>query len=406
MSSYTLPVNGHSAMVDVRLSSTLVQSSCIFPDVCLSSFCTDAYGCLPPAPCQNQRMCEATVEDNSCLCFLNVSGHTCDLCISATDSRGRCSESRSGALLWLIALILPLTSILMITGILVAFHRIKTQNAKSQSVGSPQKEPGRDDVGICFVDEGKKGTQYDPIRVDQNSANVECYCDASPSNVEPLTNSELDYYEIGSISSGSFSDVASVQLSWHATRLIRATGTPERNWGDLRVFLAGLKKECWSEGKAEGHVKSQCVDGVDAETSQLRLGFLGPAQSLTFSEILKLNTSLEFPGNAERATHPSSNKETLTSSEPQLCTIKDKFDELSVSSGFAQFQLAGLFSEHASLSVQKEAENAAFKEHGWGSILNTSLPFKSYLPVFEDVAGLPDKTRISCDVQNDIEEII
>lgn len=392
MSSYTLPVNGHSAMVNVRLSSALVQSSCISPDVCLSSFCTDAYGCLPPTPCQNQRMCEASVEDSSCLCFLNVSGHTCDICISSPDSRGRCSESRGRALLWLVALILPLTFILMITGILVAFHRIKRHNLQSQSEGSPQKEPGRDDVGICFDDEGKQGTQYDPVGVDQCSANVECYCDARPSNGEPLTNSELDYYEI---SSGSFSDAASVQLNWDATSFIRAT--PNLNWGDVRVLLAGLKKECLSEEKADGH--------VDAEKCQLQVGFLGPAQHLTFEEMLKLNTSLQLPGNAERATHASSNKETLTGAEPQLFTNKDRYNELSVSS-VAPFQLAGSFSEHASLSGQEKAENAAFKERGWGSILNTPLPFKSYLPLFEDIAGLPDTTSLSCDVQNDIEEII
>lgn len=391
MSGYTLPVNGHSAMVNVRLSSALVQSSCSSPDVCFSSFCTDAYGCLPPTPCQNERMCEATREDSSCLCFLNVSGLTCDICISAADSRGRCSESRGGALLWLVALILPLTSIL-ITGMFVAFYRIKRHNLKAQSEGSPQKEPGRDDVGLCFDDEGKKGTQYDPVGVDQH-ANVECYCDARPSNVEPLTDSELDYCEI---SSRSFSDAASVQLSWHATRFIRATPNP--NWGDLRVLLAGLKKERLSEEKADG-----CVD---AEKSQLQVGFLGPAQHLTFEEILKLNTSPQFPGNAERTTHPSSNKETLTGAEPQLFTIKGRYDELSVSSGFAPFQLAGSYSEHVSLSGQERAENAAFKERGWGSILNTPLPFKSYLPLFEDIAGLPDETSLSCDVQNDIEEII
>lgn len=392
MSSYTLPVNGHSAMVNVRLSSALVQLSCISPDVCFSSFCTDAYGCLPPTPCQNQRMCEATLEDSSCLCFLNMSGHTCDICISTTDSRGRCSESQGSTLLWLVALILPLTSILIITGIL-AFHRIKRDNLKSQSEGSPQKEPGRDDVGICFDDEWKKGTQYDPAGVHQRSANAECYCDARPSNIEPVTNRKLDYCEI---SSGSFSDAASVHLSWHATRFIRAT--PNLNWGDFRVLLAGLEKESRSEEKADGH--------VDAEKSQLSVGFLGPAQHLTFEEILKLNTSLQFPGNAERATHLSSNKETLTSTEPQLVTIKDRCDELSVSSDFAPFQLAGSFSEHASLPGQEKAENAAYMEHGWGSILNTPLPFKRYLPVFEDIAALPDKTSLTYDVQNDIEEII
>lgn len=42
----------------------------------------------------------------------------------------------------------------------------------------------------------------------------------------------------------------------------------------------------------------------------------------------------------------------------------------------------------------------------WASMLNTPLTFKSYLPLFEDIAGLPDKTSLSCDVQNDIEKII
>lgn len=292
----------------------------------------------------------------------------------------------------------------MITAMFFAFCRIKRQNSKSQREGSPQKEPGRDNVGICFDGEGEKGTQCDPVEVYQHSAIVECCCEASPSNVQPATNSELDYYELGSISIGSFSDVASVQLSWHGTKLIRAT--PKLDWGDLRALLAELKKDCWREEKAKGNVKSQRVARVDAEKSQLQAGLLGPAQRLSFEEILRLSTSLQLLGNPERATYPSSNRDTLTSAEPPLFMIKDKHDELSSPSGFAQFQLASSFSEHASVSDQEDAENAAFKEHCWGSILNTLLPFESYLPVFEEIASLPDKTSLSCDVQHDIEEII
>lgn len=286
----------------------------------------------------------------------------------------------------------------MITAMFFAFRRIKRRNSKSQREGSPQKEPGRDNVGICFDGEGKKGTQYDPVGVDQHSVNEECCCNAMPTNVQPATNSELDYYEPGSISSGSFSDVASMQLNWH--------GTPQPDWGDLRALLAELKKDCRREEKVKGNVKCQRVARVDAEKSQLQAGLLGPAQHLSFEEILKLSTSLQLLGNPERATHPSSNRDTLTSAEPPLFTIKDKHNELSSSSGFAQFQLASSFSQHASVSDQEESENAAFKEHCWGSILNTLLPFESYLPVFEEVASLPDKTCLSCDVQHDIEEII
>lgn len=285
----------------------------------------------------------------------------------------------------------------MITGVVVAFYRIKRQNSKSQSEGSPQNEPGTDNVGFYFDEEEENGTQYDPVGVDQQKASVEFYCDGSPLNVQPVANSELEYFEIGSISSGSLSDVASVQLSWHATKLIKAT--PKLSWGDVRVPLPGLKKEWLCEDAAKRHVQSQCGARVDAEKSQLQSEFLGPAQPLSFEEIHKLNAPLGLPGHAEHSADPPSNRDALTSIKN---SEKSKQDELSSLSVFMEIQTAALFSEHSFLSGQ---EDAATKEHCWDSILNTHLPFKSYLPVFEEIARLPSTTSPSCEVQNDIEEI-
>lgn len=372
MSHYTLPVSRHSAMLDVWLSPTLVQSSCISPHVCFSSFCSDAYGCLAPSPCQNRRMCEAAAENSSCLCFLNTSGHTCDICTSATESHWRCSESRGGTPLWLVALTLPL--ILMITGMFVAFNRIKRQNSTSQSEDSPHKEPGTDNVGFCFADEGTKRTKYDPVGVDQQTEHVEFFCDASPLDVQPVTNSELDYYEIGSISNRSPSDVASVEISRHATNLIHAT--PTFNRGDLRALLEGLKKECLSDD-TKGHAQFQCVASVDAES-----WFQGPAQCLTFEEIHKLNTPLgRLAGHAEGTAGQSYRRDTPTGASPFIIWKGGK-------------------SKHTDLFLQgqEEAENIASKDHCWDTILDMRPPVKIYLPVFEEISHLPAETGPSCDI--------
>ncbi|KAI3354101.1 hypothetical protein L3Q82_018653, partial [Scortum barcoo] len=315
---------GHSVMVDVWPSPTLFQSSCNSPALCLPSACygedTTRRGCLS-VHCQNRWRCGPAVQNRSCICLHNVSDHACDICFSTTESRDRCSEAQGSVPLWLIAVILPLLSILVIMGMFFALHRVRQQNAKCPNHSSPQKtEHGTDNAAFCFDDNitvtdaarAETEKQHDPMSADQQRLSVEFYCDDSLSSAQPVPNSELEYYEIGSISSAFHSDTASLKLSWHkhlySTKSMKAD--PKR-WGDLRTLLAGFKKERSSEERPKSPTKSlsvaslnkQLLTKIDAEQSQetppcykrrfLQSELLEPVQCLTFEEISKLNTPLE-----------------------------------------------------------------------------------------------------------------
>lgn len=425
VTGYTLPISGHSVMVDVWPSSTLVHSSCSSPGVCFPSPCSEEYSCLS-AHCQNRWRCGPAVRNSSCICLRNVSDHACDICISATESHDRCSEAQGSVPLWLIAVILPLISILVIMGMFVALYRVRRQNAKCQSDGSPQKtEQGTDNMAFCFDDNRKRTgaasaeKENDPMSADQQRSSVE-------------------YYEIGSISNASFihSDTASLQLSWHkhlsSTKHMKAE--PKR-WGDLRMLFAGLRKECLSEERAKSPTKPQNVAKIDAEQSQYTLScykkkflqpeFLEPVQCLTFEEISKLNTPLEQtmshqasePAKSTTTINISSDSETdttLTGAESEcglfmnISTRKCRHEH-APSFGQQGILPVSTFLQHTSQSAagQHEAENAPssmFEQ--WENVLNMHLPFSSYVAVFEDIACLPTEPSHSYDMQSDIEETI
>ncbi|XP_051253136.1 protocadherin Fat 4 isoform X2 [Dicentrarchus labrax] len=462
VTNYTLPVSGHSMMVDVWPSPSLVQSSCSSPGVCLSSPCseedTTRRGCLS-AHCQNQWRCGHAVQNSSCICLHNVSDHACDICISTTESHDQCSEAQGSVPLWLIAVVLPLISILVIIGMFVTLYRVRRQNAKCQSDSSPQKtEQGTDNVAFCFdtnrtltgVASAEEEKQHDSMGADPQRKS-EFYCDASLSSAQPVPNNELEYYEIGSISSAFHSDTASLKLSWHkhlySTKCLKAE--PKR-WGDLRMLLAGFKKDHSSEERAKSPAKPQNVASlnkqlltkIDAEQSKhtspsykkrfLQPEFLEPVQCLTFEEISKLNTPLEQTmshrasprsGNAKCTTmidvsSDSETDSTFTGTESECrqfsVTSTGKYIHEQSSLSGCSFKQQGIlpvssFLKHTSqsaagLNKAEGAPSSMFEQ--WENILNMHLPFSNYAPVFEDIACLPSEPSHSYDMQSDIEEII
>ncbi|TKS80775.1 Protocadherin Fat 4 [Collichthys lucidus] len=400
VTGYTLPVTGHSEMVDVWPSSTLVQSSCSSVDVCFPSPCSEEARKGP-----NRWRCGPTMQNRSCICLHNVSDHACDICISAKESHDQCSEEREqGSLpLWLIAVVLPVISILVF-------------------------------IGMCVVLYSEKQTQHDPMSADQQRLSVEFYCDASLSNVEP--NSELDYYEIGSISSAFHSDATSLQLSWtkhlYSSKCVKAE--PKR-WADLRMLMAGFKKDSSSEEKAKSPMKpldKQLLTETDAEEPRYRKLFLEPVQYLTFEEIRKITTPPE-----QKMSHRAS----LRSRPAKCITVIDVSSDSETDSTFTgvesecgQFSLirarkyiqdqsslsrcsfkqqrilpVSLFLNHTCQSAagRHKAESSpsgVFEQ--WENILCMHLPFSRYAPVFEDIANLPSRPNHSYDMQSDIEVIL
>ncbi|XP_068564235.1 protocadherin Fat 4 [Cebidichthys violaceus] len=448
VSGYTLPVSGRSVMMDVWPSSTLVQSSCSSPGVCLPSPCSEEdtarRRCLS-AHCQNRRsVCGPGVQNRSCVCLHNVSDHACDICISATESRNQCSEIQGSVPLWLIAVILPVISVLVIIGLCVALYRVRRKNAKCQSDSSPKKtEQGTDNVAFRCDDNrtladvtcAEKEKQHDPMSADQQRLSVEFCGDASQSSVQPVPNSELDYYEIGSISSALHSDTASLTHHLYDTKCVKAD--PKR-WGELRMLLAGFKKErsngerpkSPTEPQGVSFLNKQLVTKIDAEHSRqtppcyqkkfVQPEFMEPAQCLTFEEISKLNTPLEQtmspraslrPEPAKSATmiDASSDSETDSTSacSESECGLFSLISTRRCIHGQSSLSACSFTHTCGSAAGQHEAQSAPssmFEQ--WESILKMQLPFSSYAPVFEDLACLPTEPCHSNDSQSDIEEII
>ncbi|KAM7399062.1 hypothetical protein PAMP_018355 [Pampus punctatissimus] len=456
VTGYILPVSGQNEMVNVWPSTTL-QSSCSSSDHCLPSSCTEEdtarKNCLS-THCQNRWQCGPVMQNRSCICLHNVSDHVCDMCISAFESYDRCSDMQGSLPLWLIAVILPVLAVLVIIGIMfVSLYRVRRQNTKCQTDSLPQKtEHGTDNVAYCFddsrmlTDGAEKGKQYDLMSADQQRSNVPFYCDASPSSVQPVPDSELEYYEIGSICSAFHSDTASLKLSWHkhlySTKCVKAD---PKQW-----LLADSKKRHSNEDSTHSPTKPENdaslnkqynkINTVHSQKTQsgymksfLQLELLEPVQCLTFEEISKLHNPLEetMPRQASLRSGPvksttminmsfdSETDSTFTCSESdygQLSIVNArKYIQKPSTLSSCSFRQQGVLSVNSlfkhtcqSDAEQLEVESTpsdAFEQ--WENIFNMNLPFSTYASVFEDIARLPiEPTMHSYDVQSDIEEII
>ncbi|KAK9521112.1 hypothetical protein VZT92_020948 [Zoarces viviparus] len=448
VNGYTLPVSGQSMMMDVWPSSTLVQSSCSSPGVCLPSPCSEQdtarRRCLS-AHCQNRwSVCGPAGQNRSCVCLHNISDHACDICMSTTESHTQCSEMQGSVPLWLIAVILPLVSVLVIIGLCVALCRVRRKNAKCQSDSSPKKtEQGTDNVAFRSDDNrtladaacAEKEKQHDPMSADQQRLGVEFCGDASLSSVQPVPNSELEYYEIGSISSALHSDTTSLAHHLYDTKCVKAD--PKR-WGDLRMLLAGFKKERSSgerpksptEPQDVAFLNKQLLTKIDAEHSQQtpprykrkfqQPEFLEPAQCLTFEEISKLNTPREQTMSPRASPRPQPAKSTTvigassdSETDSTFTCSESECGQLSLigarncihdQSSLPACSFRQTCHSAAGLHEAQSAPSSMFEQ--WESILNMQLPFSSYAPVFEELARLPTEPCHSNDIHSDIEEII
>ncbi|XP_069390596.1 protocadherin Fat 4 isoform X2 [Paralichthys olivaceus] len=450
VSGHTLPVSGSSAMADIWLSWTLMQSSCISPGVCLPSPCSEEDAarrvCLS-GQCQNRWRCGPTVQNSSCICLHNVSGHACDICISAKDSQDQCSGAGSGHL-WLIAVILPLISILVFLGMFVVLRKVRRNNAKCLSESLEQKtEPGTENAAFCFDDNrpltnaasAEREGQNDSVRADQQSS--ELYCDACPSSAQPEPVSELEYYEISSISSAFHSDTASLRLSWHKHLYgTKCVNTDPRRCGDLKMLSAGFKKEVSGEERQQSPKKPRNMDTlnklllpmIDAVQTQHsppcymkripQPELPEPVQCLTFEEISKLNAPPEqtlsnqvllscTPMMDVSSDSDTDSTSTLSESEHgQVSVISTRKyghqqSNLSTHSCRQPFPVSKSFKLSAAGQHEDDNTPSSMFKH-WETIFNMHLPYSSYVPVFEDIARLPMEPSRSYDMQSDIEEII
>ncbi|XP_047449254.1 protocadherin Fat 4 [Mugil cephalus] len=428
VTGYTLPVSGHSLMADVWPSSTLTQSSCSSAGVCLSSPCYEEHTA--------KRTCGSAEQNRSCICLHNVSDHSCDICISATDTQDMCSAMKGSVPLWLIAVVLPLVSLLVIIGMVYIFYKARQKDVKCQSESLTQKtEQGKDNVAFCFnantmLTEAhrvspEKGKLHEPMSADQQ----EFYCDVNLPSVQPVSNSELEYYEISSICSAFHSDNTSLKLSWHKHLYsTKCVDNGPGQWGDLRMLFAGFKKESSIEEKQTHNVSflnKQLLTELDAEPKLpyymkqfIQPDLLEPIQSLTFEEISKLNTPLEqtLPHQARLKSGPPTVTDISSESETGSTFTCSESDcgQFSTNCGrkhthYQSSMLACNLRQQTCLCAAGHVRAASISTdmfEQWEHILNLHLPFSSYAPVFEDIACLPTEPSHGYDIQSDIEEII
>uniref|UniRef100_A0A3P8XR24 EGF-like domain-containing protein n=2 Tax=Esox lucius TaxID=8010 RepID=A0A3P8XR24_ESOLU len=220
-----LPVSGYSLIVEVWPSSTLLQSNCESPGTCVSSFCpasTDTKPACPSLTCPTAPACGglANTRNTSCICLYEATAGSCQLCSSPPPEDLRegagaaCSVPQAlggpSAPLWIVGVVLPVTSLLLFLGIgMYLCQRKLNTNAgprfqKSRAnCGSPwwgEEEEEEDNKGYCF--EGPRTTRTvvvaagkppDVIQPDgQKEAAQEGYSTGG-------CREELEYYEIDSI---------------------------------------------------------------------------------------------------------------------------------------------------------------------------------------------------------------
>ncbi|XP_030007933.1 protocadherin Fat 4 [Sphaeramia orbicularis] len=447
MSGHTLPVSGHSEVVEVWPSSTLVQSSCVSPDVCFPSPCSEE-----DLGTRTWRRCGPGGQSGSCVCLHNVSDQMCDFC--STQNLGRCFETQAGDAvpLWIIAVVLPVFSVLAFIALFVALYRARRQNAKCQRNSLSQRaEQGTDNAVFCFDDgrtlaDAVRAEKVHPPKLSSDQQRSSVKRDASLVSVQPVSNSGVEYCEINSVCSEFFnSDATSVKLTWHKHFYSKKyTKSDHRQWGDLKMLLASFKKGPSGEEASSGPIKPPKVTTLtkhlltktDIEqikhspscyaTKFLQPELLEPVQPLTFDEIRKLNSPLESKEKHWTPKRSSPVKSTAIidfSSDSETdstftCTESD-YGQFSVRT-YVHKQSAHSFRQQSILPVnslfkqtcccaqgQRKTEGTptnAFEQMEF--ILNMQLPFRVYAPVFDDIARLPFGATHSNDMQSDIEEII
>lgn len=434
MTTNTLLVSEHSRMVDVWPSPSLIQSSCSFPGFCLPTPCSEEGAVCLSTNCQKRWRCGPAVRNRSCICLHNVSNHICDTCSSRAEEPDWCYEVQDNLPIWLIAVLLPLISMLVIIGMFAALYRARQRNSKYKKT-----QQQADNIMLyfhnnrAFIDESDPNT--DPKSAyEQRPRESQFYCETNLSGVRLVPNSELEYYEIGSISS-AHSESPSLKLGWHAHNYSTHGGKDDTSqWGDFKMLLAGFREELSSEDKAKpqnvASLNRQTLSKTDAHQSQnatfycmetfLQPELLEHVQCLTFEEISKLNIPLEShltpsgweAGSTKSTTmiHVSFDSETnstFTCSESEykdfsvISTKEYIHDQPSLSASFPQQDsLPG--NAVAGQCKSESTSSSMFVE--WEKVLSIHPPFSSYATVFEEIARLP--VEPCYDIQSDTEEII
>lgn len=205
LNGYILPFSGHNEMVEVKPSPSLFQSDCVSADHCMLSPCFKE-SCLTQSCISSSDCISSSSENGWCNCLQNVSSLLCGPCSSPTEYKEECLQTQKHPPLWIIAIIFPITLILLILSLCFFLKRrgtlwhIKPRN--QPSVVAPTKQHGTDNVAFNPDDghgvqniSNKNSKKPDLIVAGDLMQRVESF---SNSHLTGFGGSELEYYEIES----------------------------------------------------------------------------------------------------------------------------------------------------------------------------------------------------------------
>ncbi|KAG9348483.1 hypothetical protein JZ751_002218, partial [Albula glossodonta] len=469
-----LPFSGFSEVVEARPSSALVQSGCVPGGACMSAACSAEdvafLSCLSQ-PCPSRSPCStASWVNASCICLHNATDRPCKLCSSGEiTSYDLCpSPHVAGAPLWIIAVIIPVTFVIICLALIVIlrWQSVKSCQEKRRAACrmlSPRPEQGMDNQAFCgdvmLLGEGRGGRPPDIIggKDEHKSGAAENitqgYNEADPPGFQMgLTNSELEYYEIGSTSTDIFrSDPEALQprrsgggqKSPHARIEPIVKGSKLQNshgWigRDFKEVLAELddthpkteirghkqtmsssdRKGCMSRFRHDCGMDNEPPLGSLPSPMRVQVPDLGePPQGLSAEEVRRLNESLhQQKGHAHPAgmtdSSDSESHSSFTCSEygcerepPFIGGVPGHFYEqasLTIRQGqMTSMDACSSLREAIPYAEAQRGTNSACSGRPlqWETLLNPVLHFETYAQVFEDIAGLPVELQHDFDWQ-------
>ena len=437
MAGYTLPGSGHSDLMEVKPSPSLLQTVCPSASSCLPSPCpADNYTLLGDEALSPQgpedgwwQACRGPGQESTwaCICLHNSSSTSCDACTSARDRGGECSSDRWSAPLWVIAVLLLLLAVAVVITVFFTLRHLKARQDVwwCQNKNSPQRTTienymfaSDDVVSVRIGETAEERRPPDIILNDNQSSGVGVYHEVDATSGQRLPQgSELDYYEIDSYSITFHSDTDSLKrrTTKHCDSPCCTRADPRGRGRDIQN-LSDAKKSPLSHSRTakseqpirlspslhpelRPYVDTYHLVPCHSQGPKRSVG-PGPAQALSAEEVRQLNDA------PQQIVKPSVITPTATNYISADCGTRS-------GSEFEQGQHR--VTEHKDVTDSRLAPGSLISKlpcnsspagapAEWENILNTCVQFGAFPGVFEDIASLP--SEIKCDTQTDLEELI
>ncbi|KAG7321649.1 hypothetical protein KOW79_014507 [Hemibagrus wyckioides] len=437
LNGYILPFNGHNEIVEAKPSPSLFKKDCVSADHCILSPCFKE-SCLTQSCISSSDCISSSSENGWCFCLQNVSSSPCSPCSSHTEYKEDCFQTEKDPPLWIIAIVFPITLILLILSLCFVLKRqgmvwhIKPRT--QPCITEPTKQHGKDNVAFSPDDDG--GVQHisnenkkpDLLVAGELRQRDESF---SHSHLTGFGGSELEYYEIDSTYTTCCSNIKPLQIntdSYDRLGLIGSSGKdapPQTQNSQVSPSMCEepttMESHTYPESSALRHgilyatrMCGKVDDGYKNHQahhlSKLTPELSDPPRFLSVDEVKLLSIPLGQAKVGESSSESDSHSSFTCSEydcERELCFIsaKDKIHK-HVKEDWSRGQLIlavpSPFRDVQTPPDRPDSGNIL----QWESILDLGVHFNTYSDVFEDIASLPVIQMQDCDVHSDEEHII